>query len=146
MNREQELKEIREAIEAGNRTMQSLNMAMNALEGASSMGLLDLFGLDFIGGVGKHAKLNEAKNHLENAKQNVLRFQTELKDVSQMIQFNIDIGNFLTFADFFFDGFVADLLVQSKIGDAKKQVQQAQAQVQEILSDLYRMEMGPLAR
>lgn len=37
----------------------------------------------------------------------------------------MEISSFLSFADFFFDGLVSDYLVQSKIADAKEQVDEA---------------------
>lgn len=48
----------------------------------------------------------------------------------------MEVGSFLSFADFFFDGFVADYLVQSKISDAKGQVSDAIRRVEQILRDL----------
>lgn len=41
----------------------------------------------------------------------------------------MDVGSFLTFADYFFDGIIADWMVQSKIGDALNQVREARRQV-----------------
>ncbi len=46
---------------------------------------------------------------------------------------------FLTFADFFSDGFVADVLVQSKISNAKKQCDDAIRRVKDIRNQLARM-------
>ena len=71
-------------------------------------------------------------------------FQRELKDVSGILDFQIDIGGFLTFADFFFDGILADVFVQSKISQAKEQVDQAIWQVNRIIEDLLRMEQQAL--
>ena len=48
----------------------------------------------------------------------------------------MEIGGFLTFADFFFDGFVADYLVQSKISDTRRQLADAVRRVENILRDL----------
>ena len=52
----------------------------------------------------------------------------------------IDIGGFLTFADFFFDGIIADWLVQSKIQEARRQVADAINQVEWILGSLRSMQ------
>ena len=52
---------------------------------------------------------------------------------------DIDVGGFLQFADYFFDGFVADWMVQSKIGKGRKQVQQAIRQVERIRNKLWSM-------
>ena len=46
------------------------------------------------------------------------------------------ISSFLTFADFFFDGLVADYLVQRKINDAREQVDDAIMRVRVILGEL----------
>jgi hypothetical protein len=46
------------------------------------------------------------------------------------------VGDFLSFADFFFDGFVADWLVQDRINEARRQVENAIRRVQEIIRQL----------
>lgn len=43
---------------------------------------------------------------------------------NEMMKKEMEVGSFLSFADFFFDGFVADYLVQSKISDAIYKVEQ----------------------
>ena len=64
------------------------------------------------------------------------RFQKELMDVDNIPEFRIETGDFLTFADYFFDGIVADWLVQSKINDAKRQVDNAIVKVNYIMGQL----------
>lgn len=140
MTAEQELREIREALDAGNRTLQCLKQARAELNSASNFGVADMLGFDLIGGIGKHMKINKAKAQLEEAKRQVVLFQHELKDVSVRLQFQVNIGDFLTFADFLFDGIFTDVIVQSKISDAKEQVDRAIWQVEQIINDLYRME------
>ena len=54
-------------------------------------------------------------------------------------EFHIQTGDFLSFADYFFDGFVADMLVQSKINDARRQVEDAIEKVNYILGQLRRL-------
>lgn len=51
---------------------------------------------------------------------------------------NIDLkmNDFLGFADYFFDGIIADWFVQSRINDAKQQIKDAAAEVQGILDGL----------
>ena len=79
----------------------------------------------------KHSKMEEAKYHLQ-------RFRKELSDVNGNFNLQLNVGGFLSFADFFFDGFVADYLVQSKISEARRQVDDAIAKVSRILEDLKR--------
>ena len=51
----------------------------------------------------------------------------------------MDVGSFLTFADYFFDGVIADWMVQSKIGDSLNQVREARRQVSSIRKRLQEM-------
>lgn len=44
--------------------------------------------------------------------------------------------HFFTFADYFFDGIVADWLVQSKINDARRQVENAIVKVNYVMGQL----------
>ena len=60
----------------------------------------------------------------------------ELTDVRDLQGLNIEIGDFLTFADFFFDGFLADILVQSKIRQAQDKIDDAIIRVEEVLRQL----------
>ena len=47
---------------------------------------------------------------------------------------NFDIGGFAVFADYFFDGMLADFYVQSKISKAQRQVDEAITRVQDALA------------
>lgn len=140
MDREQQLREIREAVNAGNQALVYLHNAQKELTSASHFGIADMLGLDFIGGLGKHIKIDNAKREIELAKNQIAIFQRELHDVSALQDFHIDIGGFLTFADFFFDGLIADWFVQSKISQARKQVDTGIQNVNYILNELHRME------
>lgn len=132
-------KEIMEALQAGQRAITCLEQARQELNSASTFGFLDMLGLDFIGGLGKHAKMSNATRQLNMAKVEVMNFQRELADVQGHLNFQIELGGFLTFADFFFDGLLADFLVQSKIEEAKRQIDVALSHIRPIMADLYRM-------
>ena len=95
----------------------------------------DIIGGGLITDLIKHSKINNAKQCMETAKRDLRQFQHELDDVDEYLP-NIQVGDFLTFADFFFDGFIADIFVQSKISDAKKQVLEAIYQVESIVNRL----------
>ena len=84
----------------------------------------------------KHLKINNASKCVESARRDLEVFRDELGDIQDIENLNVDVGGFLTFADFFFDGFLADIFVQSKIGDGKKQVQEAIRRVEDILRTL----------
>ncbi len=75
---------------------------------------------------------------MEAARRSLRKFSRELRDVDGLDP--VEVGGFLTFADFFFDGFIADILVQSKIGKAQRQCDDAIRQVRQIRGRLARME------
>nr|WP_296838377.1 hypothetical protein [uncultured Marvinbryantia sp.] len=128
--------EIREAVAAGERALTSLRRAQEKLDSARNWGLFDLFGGGFITDMIKHSRMNDASALMENARADLLVFQRELRDVCVPTEFRMEVSDFLTFADFFFDGVIADYLVQSKIAEARAQVSDAIYQVERLLRDL----------
>ena len=127
-------RERQEAIDAGERALDSLYGVRKELESAGNWGLLDMFGGGMFTTFVKHSKMNDAQRYMERAKRDLAAFSRELADVSETL--NINTGDFLSFADYFFDGFVADMMVQSRIRDAQRQVDDAIYRVESILSRL----------
>lgn len=136
MNHDIMRREMEEAIQAGERALKSLRTAQSQLKGARNWGIFDMFGGGFLSSAIKYSKMNDASRYMEDAKRDLLVFQRELKDVSVPLELRMEVGSFLSFADFFFDGFVADYLVQSKIAEAREQVDYAIYKVENILNDL----------
>ena len=128
-------KERREAIYAGERALDSLYEAQNQLRKARNWGIYDIIGGGFFSSLIKHSKLDNARSCIERAKYDLQKFNDELKDVS--CNLDIDIGGFLTFFDIM-DSFLADVLVQSKIADASRKIEEAIRRVQDILRSLER--------
>ena len=128
-----------EAIAAGERALSSLRDAQHYLGGARLWGIVDLFGGGGLSGLLKHSDIRKASRSLEQARGDLRSFQQELRDVTSLGEHQIDLGGFLTFADFFFDGVIADYLVQSKIVRARKQVMEAIEQVERILDSLRKL-------
>ena len=131
---EMEAREIREAIDAADNALDHLRSARRYLDSAGNWGLLDMFGGGLISGFMKHSKMSDAEREIDDARYALQRFSKELRDVSGYS--SIHINDFLTFADFFFDGFVADILVQSKISDGKRQCEDAIRRVECIRAEL----------
>ena len=131
-------REMKEAMDAGERALSSLRNAQRKLNSAGNWGLLDMFGGGLFSTIMKRSKMDDAQQLMEAAKSDLKRFQRELKDVNIPLDLRMEVGSFLSFADFFFDGFVADYLVQSKISEAKEQVSDAIFRVEQILSELKR--------
>ena len=131
-------REIREAVEAGERALRSLKEAKRSLGSARGWGIIDMFGGRGVSGLLKHVKIGDARSSLNRAKDDLDRFRRELYDVSDIQGLDIEVGNFLTFADFFFDGFLADVMVQSRIRKAQRKIDDAIDRVEELLEKLRR--------
>ena len=131
-------REMKEAMDAGERALSSLRNAQEKLNSAGNWGLFDMFGGGLFSTIMKRSKMDDAQQLMEAAKSDLKRFQRELKDVNIPLDLRMEVGSFLSFADFFFDGFVADYLVQSKISEAKEQVSDAIIRVEQILNELKR--------
>ena len=129
-------KEISEALAAGERALHSLQEAQSKMDSARNWGLFDIIGGGFISGMMKHAKINDASSYIERAKSDLRAFSNELDDVRDIENLNVDVDSFLTFADFFFDGLIADFLVQSRIREGQEQISQAVIRIQNILARL----------
>lgn len=124
--------ELREAIYAGERALASLRAAQDQLRSAGNWGVADLLGGGMLTTFFKHQRLGDAERSLEVAQSDLRRFESELRDIRQ----SLDISDFLAFADYFFDGFVADLMVQSKIRQAQDRVNAAIQRVEALLCQM----------
>ncbi len=138
--RDNELREIREAISAGVSAINMLNSALEELGKAKSFGTWDMLGGGLLTDLAKHSHIDGAKSKLEQAQTLLRRFKAELSDVNIHSDILIETGGFAKFADFFFDGLFADWNMQSKIRSSLENVTRVRNQVQGILSKLKRGE------
>lgn len=74
------------------------------------------------------------------AQQCLSRFRTELADVRDMELPQVQVGEFATFADYFFDGIFVDWYIQSRINDAQRGVEAVDSRVCEVLNRLQWMD------
>ena len=122
------------AIIAGERALISLREARDVISGAKTWGLVDMFfGGGGFSGFMKHSNLEKGRRVLENARHDLWEFREEL---SYLPSVDINIDCFLTFADFFFDGFIVDVIVQSKINSTLRQLDDAIRETELVLGKL----------
>ncbi|WP_027643437.1 hypothetical protein [Enterocloster clostridioformis] len=138
MTDEARRREINEAVQAGERALKSLRAAEEKLSSARNWGIFDMLGGGLITDIIKHSKINDASSYLETAKTDLRRFQKELSDIPDYEELRVDIGSFLSFADFFFDGLLVDYMVQSGINGTRNKVETAIRKVEGLLAELRR--------
>ena len=89
-------RERQEAIDAGNKALQSLYAAQNDLNSAKNWGIVDLLGGGMITSLIKHSKMNNAQSHMEQAKYDLQKFSKELADVAAYISLDFNAADFLS--------------------------------------------------
>ncbi|MBE4906538.1 hypothetical protein IMZ08_00520 [Bacillus luteolus] len=135
------LKELKEAIDAGNLVKSALKEAIDSLGKAGGWGTVDLLGGGFISDMIKHQHIDDAERNVHRAQTRMRQFQKELLDVQQQADVEINISGMLKFADFFFDGLIADFLVKDKINKATHEIEYQYKQVNDILAKLNKQYM-----
>lgn len=140
------IKEIEEAREVGNRVIRMIDSALESLQSAGNWGLWDtLGGGGLITTAIKHSHIDDAKDLAGSIQSQLRRFNTELADIKISTDISIDMDGFVKFADFFFDGLIADIFVQSKVGQSKESVVNVKNQVNRVLSKLSSMHSSDLS-
>ena len=132
--------DLNEAVNTANDALFHLQKADEILGHAENWGFVDLFAGGMITTMIKRSKMSDAKREIEQAKRLVQRLSGYLQDFRNMPNMTVDMNGFLGFADYFFDGVVADWFVQTKINDARRQVKDAISEVQGILDGLEEMQ------
>ena len=133
-----DLHELERAITAGMGVVSTLDSAIDALKSARNWGTVDLLGGGLITTAVKHGRVDEARRWIHAAQQHLRRFRRELVDLGPAGGLDIDIGAFATFADYFFDGLIADWVVQQKINRSLDRTVEMQGSVQATVSTLKR--------
>ncbi|MEC1717534.1 hypothetical protein [Schinkia azotoformans] len=130
------LKEYEEAIGAGEKASSSLKNALKSLDNAKGWSTFDMLGGGIISTAIKHSHIDESQDEIHHAQRALRHFQEELKDVEMVAEGNLEISGLLIFADYFFDGIIADWFVHGHIQDSYEQTSKTLGQVSSVLSQL----------
>ena len=131
--------EIHEAINAADDALIALRNAEKSLSSAGNWGIWDIMGGGFLSTFFKHNKMDQAQRELDEARKALQRFRNELADLGRTADFNLDVGGFLRFTDYFLDDIFSDLMVQSKIRQGQQQIKQAIQQIEGTRQQLWSM-------
>ena len=130
-------KELSEAIAAGERASSVADSVLSELDDAESWGTWDMLGGGFIADVVKHSRLDDAQARTEQLQVALRRFKTELADVTIQADMQVNVDGFLRFADYFFDGLLADWTVMERIADSQSQVRSVKNQIRTVQKKLH---------
>lgn len=129
-------KELREAISAGENAKRLLGQVQDDLDSARSWGTWDMLGGGLVATMAKHDRLDSAQSSIRAAQRALSDFRTELADVGRLEVPSIQIGEFATFADYFFDDIFSDWYVQSSIKKAQYGISEARLKLTAALRTL----------
>ena len=133
------MKEINEADRAGQAAKYQIGNIRSSLDSAEGWGTWDLLGGGLISHAVKHSRLDDAQAGINRLQTLLDRFHAELTDVRVSRDLTAQIDGFLRFADWFFDGLIADWAVLSRIRDSQQQLSRVEGDVVRVLDQLSRM-------
>ena len=135
-----QLRELEEAIGAGNAALQQASVVLDSLSSAAGWGTWDLLGGGLISDLAKYSHLDNAQQNIQQLQALLSRFRTELADVHMAPQLGeLASGGLLQMADIFFDNLFVDWAVLSQIHNSQAQMEQVRHQISGALEKLSRL-------
>lgn len=138
---ESRMREITEAMDAGNAALHTAKRALETLDSVESLSTWDVLGGGLLVDLAKYDDLDKVQAQVEQLQEDLRRFKTELTDVTVEADIQVSIDGFLQFADFFFDGCFADLAVMDHIHESQEKVRRTWSEIQDVLSRLADMQV-----
>lgn len=136
---EGQLREIREAADAGEAALNAADQVLETLDSAEGWSTWDVVGGGLLADLAKYEDLDNAQEQVEQLQEKLRQFKTELADVTIEAELQVSVDGFLRFADVFFDGLFADLAVMEHINDSQKKIRNTQKEIQAVLDRLTAM-------
>ncbi|MEE0998526.1 MAG: hypothetical protein UIH41_02530 [Treponemataceae bacterium] len=133
------LKEINDVQQIINQLLPLIDEAEKKFRKARNWGFFDILGGGFITDIIKHSNLGAASDIMNRINYLLQDLQRELNQVVIPTDFSMNTGSFSTFADFVFDGLLADIYMQSKIMTSIDQIRELRSRImvlRERLSEL----------
>lgn len=122
-------KDINEVQAIIDRLLYLIREAKGCFTSARNWGFLDILGGGVITDLIKHYKINSARGIMNEISYNLKELHREMKDLTIPDDMQMEMGGFSTFADFVFDGFLADAWMQSKIFSSLDQLEQLENRI-----------------
>jgi hypothetical protein len=136
---ESQIREMKEALGAGEKALGITGDILTSLNRAEDWGTWDLMGGGMLSDMAKHSHLDEAQKKVEYLQVQLLRFKSELTDVTIHADIQVSIDGFLGFADYFFDGLFADWAVLDRINQSQEQVKDTKSKINKVIKYLTAM-------
>lgn len=133
-----EIQNINNAKNTIKQLLPLVDQAEQQFKSARNWGFLDIFGGGLLVDLFKHSKLSSAKDTMNQIANLLSILQSQIKDLTIPVDYRMQFG-FSSFADFFFDGAIFDIYMQSKIISSLEQIRDLKTKLQILMDMLGRM-------
>lgn len=133
-----EIQNINNAKNTIKQLLPLVDQAEQQFKSARNWGFLDIFGGGLLIDLFKHSKLSSASNTMNQIADLLRILQNQLQGLSIPTDYRMQFG-FSSFADFFFDGAIFDIYMQSKIISSLEQIRDLKTKLQILMDMLGRM-------
>lgn len=135
--------EIKEAISAGRNASSTADRVLSKLKSAEGWNNWDMIGGGgIVTHMAKHSHLDDAQDMICDLHSALRRFKTELTDIRITASVQVNVEGFLRFADYCFDGLIADWTVGSKISQSISSVRNTKSQITKALGKLKELDQA----
>ena len=124
-----EIVELEEALDVGYRAFDLIETILKELNEAYNWAETDVFMDSFWVDMQKHEHIHTAQDLIQDLRDELRRFKTELADVSIEGDIQIEIDDFSEFADWFFDNIFTDWEIRDKITNSMSQADDTRSQI-----------------
>lgn len=130
------LKEINDVQKIIDEILSLIDEAETKFNKARNWGFFDILGGGFITDLFKHSNLDSASDIMNKINYLLKDLQRELDEVVTPTDFSMNTNTFSSFADFIFDGVLADAYMQSKIMSSLKELKNLRSTLLNLKSKL----------
>lgn len=130
------LKEINDVQKIIDEILSLIDEAETKFNKARNWGFFDILGGGFITDLFKHSNLDSASDIMNKINYLLKDLQRELDEVVTPTDFSMNTNTFASFADFIFDGVLADAYMQSKIMSSIKELKNLRSTLLNLKSKL----------
>jgi hypothetical protein len=134
---EKDAAQLGATIEVGEKAVDALEDALDRINSARHWGLADIFGGRLLVTAFKNKRIRETEDALTQADHLLDQFADMALDYDISIAEHPDISEVLTVFDYVMDNFVTDLMIQSKLNEARSSIQRTLDEVCQALDDLH---------
>ncbi len=124
-----EIIELEEALDVGYRAFDLVDEIVKELEEAHNLADWDTFMDSFLIDVQKQEHIHNARDLIQDLRQELRHFKTELADVNIDGDIQIEMDEFSEFADWFFDNIFTDWDIKMKIENSQVQAEDTRNQI-----------------